>query len=125
MAMRLIPAEGTRSRGGHCRLCSLTGRARPPRTTTKLVSLSSLVAQGFEVETVAGNQAGVIGTLVLQKGADVFPCDAEDLPSSRSHSSAGRLYDRGCGVHQLHKWVYLSQCSRARRASCLVGCLLS
>ncbi len=53
--------------------------AQQPRTTTKLVSLSSLVAEGFEIKAVTGNQSGVVGTLVLQKDKDVYLCDAKDL----------------------------------------------
>ncbi|MGA7787028.1 MAG: hypothetical protein WCA56_02560 [Xanthobacteraceae bacterium] len=53
-------------------------RAQQPRVT-KYVSLSSLTAEGFEIKAVAGNQAGVIGTLVLQKGQDVYLCDSKDL----------------------------------------------
>ncbi len=43
------------------------------------VPLSSLTAQGFEVKAAAGNQAGVIQTLVLQKDEQVFLCDSRDL----------------------------------------------
>ncbi len=53
--------------------------AQQLHATTKLVSLSSLVAQGFEIKAVSGNQSGVVGTLVLQKDKDVYLCDAKDL----------------------------------------------
>jgi hypothetical protein len=43
------------------------------------VTLSSLTAQGFEIKAVSGNQAGVIGTLVLQKDKDVFMCESKDM----------------------------------------------
>ncbi len=43
------------------------------------VSLSSLIARGFEIKAVTGNQVGVVGTLVLQKDKDVFLCDSKDL----------------------------------------------
>lgn len=43
------------------------------------VTLSSLTAQGFEIKAVSGNQAGVIGTLVLQKEKDVFMCESKDM----------------------------------------------
>jgi hypothetical protein len=44
-----------------------------------MVSLSSLAAAGFEIKAVTGNQSGVVGTLVLQKGQDVYLCEAKDL----------------------------------------------
>jgi len=53
--------------------------AQQPRTATKMVSLSSLAAEGFEIKAVTGNQSGVVGTLVLQKDKDVYFCDAKDL----------------------------------------------
>jgi hypothetical protein len=53
--------------------------AQQPHTTSKPVSLSSLVVQGFEIKAVTGNQSGVVGTLVLQKDKDVYLCDAKDL----------------------------------------------
>ena len=43
------------------------------------VSLSSLIAQGFEIKAMTGNQVGVVGTLVLQKDKDVFMCNSKDL----------------------------------------------
>lgn len=43
------------------------------------VSLSSLIAQGFEIKATTGNQVGTVGTLVLQKDQDVFLCNAKDL----------------------------------------------
>ena len=43
------------------------------------VSLTSLTAQGFEIKAVTGNQAGVVGTLVLQKDREVFLCSSKDL----------------------------------------------
>jgi hypothetical protein len=53
--------------------------AAQPRRTIKFTSLSSLTAAGFEIKAVSGNQAGVIGTLVLQKDKDVYMCDSKDL----------------------------------------------
>ena len=53
--------------------------AQSPRTTTKLIPLSSLVAAGFTIKAATGNQSGVVGTLVLQKDKDVYLCDAKDL----------------------------------------------
>jgi hypothetical protein len=53
--------------------------AQQPHTTAKLVSLSSLVAQGFEINAVTDNQSGVASTLVLQKDKDVYLCDAKEL----------------------------------------------
>jgi len=53
--------------------------AQQPQTTAKMVSLSSLAAQGFEIKAVTGNQAGVVGTLVLQKDKNVYLCDSKDL----------------------------------------------
>jgi hypothetical protein len=43
------------------------------------VTLSSLTAQGFEIKAVSGNQAGVVGTLVLQREKDVFMCESKDM----------------------------------------------
>ncbi len=43
------------------------------------VSLSSLIAQGFEIKAATGNQVGVVGTLILQKDKDVFMCNSKDL----------------------------------------------
>ena len=43
------------------------------------VPLSALTAQGFEVKAAAGNQAGVVQTLVLQKDEQIFLCDSKDL----------------------------------------------
>ncbi|HUD87452.1 MAG TPA: hypothetical protein VMR17_13425 [Xanthobacteraceae bacterium] len=43
------------------------------------VTLASLTAQGFEIKAVSGNQAGVIGTLVLQREKDVFMCESRDM----------------------------------------------
>jgi hypothetical protein len=60
-------------------LLTRLGDAQQPRTTTKMVSLSSLAAAGFEIKAVTGNQSGVVGTLALQKGQDVYLCEAKDL----------------------------------------------
>ncbi|MGB6465584.1 MAG: hypothetical protein WBF27_05295 [Xanthobacteraceae bacterium] len=60
-------------------LVAQSANAQQPHTTAKLISLSSLVAQGFEIKAVTGNQSGVAGTLVLQKDKDVYLCDAKDL----------------------------------------------
>jgi hypothetical protein len=38
-----------------------------------------LVAAGFDIKAVTGNQSGVVGTLVLQKDKDVYLCEAKDL----------------------------------------------
>lgn len=53
--------------------------AAQPRRTIKFTPLSALTAAGFEIKAVSGNQAGVIGTLVLQKDKDVYMCDSKDL----------------------------------------------
>jgi hypothetical protein len=53
--------------------------AAAQQTRLAKVSLSSLTAQGFEIKAVSGNQAGVIGTLVLQKEKDVYLCNSRDL----------------------------------------------
>ncbi|MFY9762317.1 MAG: hypothetical protein WB772_07730 [Xanthobacteraceae bacterium] len=60
-------------------LLSQLADAQQSRTITKMVSLSSLAAAGFEIKAVTGNQSGVVGTLVLQKGQDVYLCEAKDL----------------------------------------------
>ncbi len=44
-----------------------------------MVSLSSLIAQGFEIKGLTGNQSGVVSTLVLQKDKDIYLCDSKDL----------------------------------------------
>jgi hypothetical protein len=54
-------------------------RAQQPRPLPKLVSLSSLIAQGFEIKGLTGNQSGVVSTLVLQKDKDIYLCDSKDL----------------------------------------------
>ena len=60
------------------------------QTRLAKVPLSSLTAQGFEVKAAAGNQAGVVQTLVLQKDEQIFLCDSKDLfRSIPSRSSAG------------------------------------
>jgi alpha-beta hydrolase superfamily lysophospholipase len=55
------------------------GPAGAQQTRLAKVPLSALAAQGFEVKAAAGNQAGVIQTLVLQKEEQVFLCDSKDL----------------------------------------------
>jgi hypothetical protein len=60
-------------------LSVLAQPAGAQQTRLVKVSLASLTAQGFEVKAAAGNQAGVIQTLVLQKGEQVFFCDSKDL----------------------------------------------
>jgi hypothetical protein len=60
-------------------LCSFAQPAGAQQTRLAKVSLASLTAQGFEVKAAAGNQSGVIQTLVLQKGEQVFFCDSKDL----------------------------------------------
>ena len=60
-------------------LLSQLADAQQSRAITKMVSLSSLAAAGFEIKAVTGNQSGVVGTLVLQKGQDVYLCEAKDL----------------------------------------------
>ncbi len=60
-------------------LASQSADAQQPRTTTRLIPLSALVAAGFEVKAATGNQSGVVGSLVLQKDKDVYLCDAKDL----------------------------------------------
>jgi hypothetical protein len=49
------------------------------QTRLARVPLSSLTAQGFEVKAAAGNHAGVVQTLVLQKGEQISLCDSKDL----------------------------------------------
>jgi len=56
-----------------------TGQTQRPQPAPKLVSLSSLVAQGFEIKGLTGNQSGVVTTLVLQKDKDVYLCEPKDL----------------------------------------------
>jgi hypothetical protein len=80
MAMRFAPTGGTLV----VAVVALTllaqwADAQQLRTTTKMVSLSSLAPAGFEIKAVTGNQSGVVGTLVLQKGQDVYLCEAKDL----------------------------------------------
>lgn len=52
--------------------------AQQPARLAK-VSLSSLIAQGFEIKAMTGNQVGVPATLVLQREKDVFLCGPKDL----------------------------------------------
>lgn len=80
MATRFAPTGATLSVAVAAAIL-LTGSAdaQQSRTATKMVSLSSLAAAGFEIKAVTGNQSGVIGTLVLQKGQDVYLCEARDL----------------------------------------------
>ena len=54
-------------------------RAQQPRPLPKMVALSSLIAQGFEIKGLTGNQSGVVSTLVLQKDKDIYLCEAKDL----------------------------------------------
>lgn len=51
--------------------------AQQPRVA-KLLPLSSLTDQGFEIKAATG-QSGVVGTLVLQKNKDVFLCSSKEL----------------------------------------------
>jgi hypothetical protein len=60
-------------------LAQLPAAQAQPHTATKLVPLSTLVAAGFDIKAVTGNQSGVVGTLVLQKDKDVYLCEAKDL----------------------------------------------
>jgi hypothetical protein len=60
-------------------LALLAQPAGAQQTRLAKVPLSSLTAQGFEVKAAAGNQAGVVQTLVLQKGEQIFLCDSKDL----------------------------------------------
>jgi chaperone required for assembly of F1-ATPase len=60
-------------------LVSDLANAQSLRAATKLIPLASLVAAGFDIKAVTGNQSGVVGTLVLQKDKDVYLCDAKDL----------------------------------------------
>jgi hypothetical protein len=53
------------------------GPAGAQQTRLAKVPLSALAAQGFKA--AAGNQAGVIQTLVLQKDEQVLLCDSKDL----------------------------------------------
>jgi hypothetical protein len=54
---------------------------QPAGAQTRLskVPLSALTAQGFDVKAAIGNQVGVIQTLVLQKGEQVYRCSGKDL----------------------------------------------
>lgn len=45
----------------------------------KLRSLTSLLAEGFEVKAATSTQSGIVGTLVLQKDAQVFLCSSREL----------------------------------------------
>jgi hypothetical protein len=58
-------------------IAQTAGAQQPPRA--KLVALSALIADGFEVKGVSSNQAGVASTLVLQKDKDVYLCASKDL----------------------------------------------
>ena len=58
---------------------ALAQTAHAQQTRPAKVALSSLTAQGFEIKAVSGNQAGVIGTLVLQKEKEVYLCNSRDL----------------------------------------------
>ena len=60
-------------------LSSQPVRAAEPQALPPTVSLASLAAEGFEVKAVAGTQAGVANTLVLQKGKDVFLCTSKGV----------------------------------------------
>lgn len=51
--------------------------AQLPRTE-KFTSLNALLADGFEIKAAAGNQAGVVGTLVLQRGSEVYLCGSKE-----------------------------------------------
>lgn len=51
--------------------------AQQPRVA-KLVPLSTLTDQGFEVKAAVG-RSGVPGTLVLQKGKDVYLCSSKEI----------------------------------------------
>jgi hypothetical protein len=54
-------------------------RAQQPRPLPKMAALSSLIAQGFEIKGLTGNQSGVVSTLVLQRDKDIYLCDSKDL----------------------------------------------
>jgi len=58
-------------------LCQPAAAQQPARLAK--VPLSSLLAQGFEIKAMSGNQVGVPTTLLLQRQRDVFLCDAKDL----------------------------------------------
>ncbi len=80
MARRLAAAVATLGVAAAAwTLFAPSAQAQQPRTATKLVPMSSLVAAGFAIKAVTGNQAGVVGTLVLQKDKDVYLCNAKDL----------------------------------------------
>jgi len=51
--------------------------AQQPRAP-KLLPLSALTAQGFEIKAVT-SQSGVPGTLVLQKDKDVYLCSSREI----------------------------------------------
>lgn len=59
-------------------LLAQSAAAQQPRAE-KLSSLSSLIADGFEIKAATGTQSGVVGTLVLQKEKSVFLCSSKDL----------------------------------------------
>lgn len=59
-------------------LLAQSAAAQQPRAE-KLASLSSLIADGFEIRAATGTQSGVVGTLVLQKEKTVFLCSSKDL----------------------------------------------
>ena len=59
--------------------CLFAHPAGAQQTRLAKAALSALTAQGFEIKAATGNQSGVVQTLVLQKGEQVFLCDSKDL----------------------------------------------
>jgi len=45
----------------------------------KLWTLTSLLADGFEVKAATSTQSGIVGTLVVQKDKQVFLCSSKEL----------------------------------------------
>lgn len=45
---------------------------------TRLIPMSTLTAEGFEIKAATG-QSGVVGTLVLQKDKEVYLCSSKEL----------------------------------------------
>ena len=61
---------------------SLSSVVSPPagaqQPVTKLIPLSTLTAAGFQIKAATG-QAGVVGTLVLQKDKEVYLCSSKEI----------------------------------------------
>ena len=79
MARRFAFGAVTVAAAAFTLLVQLPAARGQPRPAAKRVPLSTLVAAGFDIKAVTGNQSGVVGTLVLQKDKDVYLCEAKDL----------------------------------------------